>query len=232
MIYFTGDTHGDFERLSKNALGMMKPHDTLIVCGDFGFIWTDSKQEQKILTKLSKRPYNICLVDGTHENFESLSAYSTVLWNGGLAHKIRDNIFHLMRGEIYEIEGKKIFTMGGGEDPDMELQEDEEITTHKEIPTSQDMMNGVNNMERYQYKVDYIVTHEPPAKTRDFLLLSSNEILRVTALGAYLDELSQQTEYSRWFFGSMHIDRFISDSQVALFKNIVSAQTGRKPKSK
>ena len=47
MIYFTGDTHGDKERLSKFALKQLKSGDTLIVCGDFGFLWDESKKEKK-----------------------------------------------------------------------------------------------------------------------------------------------------------------------------------------
>ena len=49
MVFITGDTHGDPERLSKSALKELAPGDTLIVCGDFGFVWDNSKAEQKIL---------------------------------------------------------------------------------------------------------------------------------------------------------------------------------------
>ena len=224
MLYFTGDIHGDAERLSKNALSMMKQGDTLIICGDFGFLWDNTKPEKKALNALSRRRYNICFVDGTHENFEILQSYPVVSWNGGQAHKIRDNIYHLMRGQIFTIEGKTIFTMGGGEDPEMESDEYEDATVHKEIPTSQELMNGVAALEQRQYKVNFIVTHEPPARTRDFLLLSANKSLRVTALGAYFDALAKQAQYGKWFFGSMHVDRFVSDKQIALFRNIVEAK--------
>lgn len=232
MIYFTGDIHGDTERLSRANLNMMKSGDTLIVCGDFGFIWNNDKSENKIINSLSKRNYNICFVDGIHENFDILNSLPITEWNGGKVHKISGNIFHLMRGQIYTIEGKKLFAMGGGEDTDLDLDDEDDISEHKEIPTASELLSGVAAMESCGYKVDYIVTHEPPATTRDFLLLSENKTLRVTALGAYLDELSQQTEYSKWFFGSMHIDKFISASQVALFRNIVNAETGMKTKSK
>jgi len=224
MLYFTGDIHGDAERLSKNALSMMKQGDTLIICGDFGFLWDNTKPEKKALNALSRRRYNICFVDGTHENFEILQSYPVVSWNGGQAHKIRDNIYHLMRGQIFTIEGKTIFTMGGGEDPEMEPDENENASVHKEIPTSQELMNGVAALEQRQYKVNFIVTHEPPARTRDFLLLSANKSLRVTALGAYFDALAKQAQYGKWFFGSMHVDRFVSDKQIALFRNIVEAK--------
>ena len=73
MVYITGDIHGDLSRLSADKLKFMKIHDTLIICGDFGFIWDDSKNEDKILRNLGKRKYNICFVDGTHENFKILN---------------------------------------------------------------------------------------------------------------------------------------------------------------
>ncbi len=224
MLYFTGDIHGDAERVSKNALSMLKSGDTLIICGDFGFIWDNTKKEQKLLRQLARRKYTFCFVDGTHENFDLLNAYPVVTWNGGQAHKIAENIYHLMRGQLFTIEGKTVFTMGGGEDPEMELDENDDISLHREIPTSQELLSGIAAMEKSGYKCDYIVTHEPPAKTRDFLLLSDNKSLRVTSLGAYFDELSQQVKYSKWFFGSMHIDRFISGNQIALFRNIVAAR--------
>lgn len=224
MIYITGDIHGDTERLSKTELGMLKKNDTLIVCGDFGFIWNNDLKETQILNRLEKRKYNICFIDGTHENFNVLNEMPVAMWNGGRVHKIRSNIFHLMRGQVYDIEGKKFFTMGGGEDPEYDLQENEDQTARKEIPTSQEMLTGVSNLEKNEYKVDYIISHEPPAKIRDFLRLSNNKTLRVTALGAYFDELSQQCEFKKWFFGSMHEDKYITHKYVSLFRNIINAE--------
>ncbi len=222
MIYVTGDTHGDIERLSKPALSMLNSKDTLIICGDFGFIWNDDTKEKQFLNRLESRKYNICFVDGVYENFDALNEYPVAIWNGGRVHKIRPNVFHLMRGQVFEIENKTIFTMGGGELPELDFQDSDESSVKKEIPTSQEMLNGVTNLEKHGFKVDYIITHEPPAKIRDFLRMSENKNIRVTALGAYFDELSQQTEYTRWFFGNMHTDKFITEKYAALFTHIVS----------
>ena len=72
MIYVTGDMHADRDRLSDPRLKKLNRGDTLIVCGDFGFIWDDSKAERKLLSQIGKRKYNVCFIDGTHENFEYL----------------------------------------------------------------------------------------------------------------------------------------------------------------
>ena len=57
MIFVTGDIHGDRERLSKTELSMMSAGDTLIVCGDFGFIWNNDSKESQFLNRLEKRKY-------------------------------------------------------------------------------------------------------------------------------------------------------------------------------
>ena len=60
MVYVTGDMHGDFERFKLPAMKKLKKGDTLIICGDFGFLWDGSKEEEKILEKLSEKKFNIC----------------------------------------------------------------------------------------------------------------------------------------------------------------------------
>ena len=105
MVYITGDIHGDLSDLDSRNIGRLKKGDVLIVTGDFGFVWDNSKTEQKILKAFTKRKYNICFIDGTHENFEMLNGYPVTSWNGGKVHRISDNIFHLMRGQIFTIDG-------------------------------------------------------------------------------------------------------------------------------
>jgi hypothetical protein len=222
MVFVTGDTHGDPNRLSKNGLKNLKAGDTLIVCGDFGFIWDKSKNEQKILKALSKREYNICFIDGTHENFDLLNAYPLTTWNGGKVHQISDNIFHLMRGQIFEIDGLKIFTMGGGESSDVDIRRDVNAWSKDEIPTQEELLEGAENLEVAGYDMDVIVTHEPPLKVKSFLNLNDNEMLRVTALNAYFEELSEHCNFKKWFFGSLHIDKYISGTHRAIFKDIIN----------
>lgn len=43
MIYLTGDTHGGMERFQSKEAKQLKKGDTLIICGDFGFIWDGPK---------------------------------------------------------------------------------------------------------------------------------------------------------------------------------------------
>ena len=54
MIYVTGDTHGDYKIFSQKKFKNIKVGDTLIICGDFGFIWNGDSKEKKVLDKLAK----------------------------------------------------------------------------------------------------------------------------------------------------------------------------------
>ena len=227
MIYFTGDTHGDQNRLSRTALKQLSPGDTLIVCGDFGFLWEDSGREQKFLDKLTRLRYNICFLDGTHENFALLDAYPIVRFCGGKAHRIRPNVFHLMRGQVFEIDGKTVFTLGGGEPPENLMQEDEELKADRpEIPNKQEMLEAVENLQKHGFHVNYIATHEPPASIRDFLAVDEMSQREMSALGAFLDELSKTAHFDKWYFGSLHTDRFVSRLYTSVFKEVVPASVG------
>lgn len=68
MIYVTGDMHGEFSRFkNKNIKKQLEENDTLIICGDFGFIWEDSRHERSIIEKIGELNYNVAFVDGCHE---------------------------------------------------------------------------------------------------------------------------------------------------------------------
>lgn len=55
MIYLTGDIHGDVLRLAKKSA--LHPNftaaDTVIVCGDFGLVWSNSQGEHEQLDFLA-----------------------------------------------------------------------------------------------------------------------------------------------------------------------------------
>ena len=55
MVYITGDTHGDLSRFETAAAKKLKKGDTLIVLGDFGFVWDGSAAEKNRLQKLGKK---------------------------------------------------------------------------------------------------------------------------------------------------------------------------------
>ena len=226
MLYVTGDTHGDYERFTSSKIKKLKKGDILFICGDFGFIWDGSKKEEKLLKKIGKQKFTVCFIDGTHENFALLKEYETTEFYGGVAQHITGNLYHLMRGQVYDFDGTTVFTMVGVESPDIDIRSDGNSWSGDEIPTEADLLEGAKNLKVRGNKVDIIITHEPPMKIKGFLKLKDKEPVRVTGLNTYFEELGAACEYTRWFFGSMHIDKFISSSHIAVFQNVVNVQTG------
>ena len=126
MIYITGDCHGSFERFNTRNFPEQKEmakNDYVIICGDFGGVWNkdeESKQETHLLDWLEGKSFTTLFVDGNHENFDRLYSYPVESWNGGKVHKIRPSVIHLMRGQVFELENKKIFTFGGAGSHDID----------------------------------------------------------------------------------------------------------------
>ena len=115
MIYVTADTHGERERFEEKSIRRLKKGDTLIVLGDFGFLWDGSKAEKKNLAWLARRRYKILFLDGCHDNYDLLKEYPLEDFCGGRARHIGGNLYHVLRGSVLELEGKKLLCFGGGE---------------------------------------------------------------------------------------------------------------------
>ena len=71
-----------------------------------------------------------------------LKEYPVTLWNGGYVQKITDSVIHLMRGQVFTIEGKKIFVFGGAESIDKEYRIPGVSWWPQEIPSFKEMETG------------------------------------------------------------------------------------------
>lgn len=123
MIFITGDTHGGFQRFSVDNFPQQKQMDRddyVIITGDFGGVWDDSPKEAYWLKRLEEKPFTTLFADGNHENFDRLNEFPVQQWHGGKVHCIRPHILHLMRGQIFEINGITFFTMGGASSHDIQ----------------------------------------------------------------------------------------------------------------
>ncbi len=229
MVYITGDMHGDMSRFQNPTFKRMGDGDVLIVCGDFGFIWDGSRQEQKTIRKLSQMPFTIAFVDGCHENFDLLEKYPRVKWRGGIAHRISPNIFHMMRGEIFTIDGRTYFTFGGGHSQDYEIRGGYAGTRYwvQERPTQDEIRHAIENLNLYHSEVDYIITHEPPASLKDCLGVDMYQRLEVHT---FFEDIIKRCNYRKWFFGKCHMDRYIPMKFYAVFEQVLPVETERRHK--
>lgn len=221
MIYITGDMHADFTRFKNPVLRKLKKNDALIICGDFGFIWDGSQKEKKLLKKIGKLPYNVLFVEGTHENFDLLEQYEVSEWCGGKTRQISGRLRQLMRGQVYEIAEKTVFAFGGGQTDDIyELQEGSNWW-EREIPSDEELAEGMENLKKAGNRADFVVTYEPPAKMQDFLIGSGER----NHINTYLNKIYENVEFKGWFFGKLHLNKLVPPKYHAVYDNIVIADS-------
>ena len=217
MVYVTADIHGEKQRFKDKQFGRLSRGDTLIILGDFGFVWNGTEQEKKLLNWVAKQRYTVCFIDGTHENFELLDAYEQVDYMGAKAQRLGKNLYRLARGEVYNIEGLSIFCFGGGEGEDKDVRIETGSWQAGENATQQQVDAAFANIESLG-SVDYVLTHDAPAKVARLLTNFGKE---ATSHQQLLEKFAADLKYKHWFFGMYHKDKPISASMTAVFMALI-----------
>lgn len=243
--------------------------DYVIICGDFGGIWNydsrydnthsafkdkicldhgESKEEKYWLDWLAKKNFTVLFCDGNHENFDRLyRAYPDVSFHGGCAHQIRENIFHLMRGYIFDFCSLSFFVFGGGKSHDISggILRPYEYSTEKEfkkayrelrdygdmfrvdhiswweeeLPSEEEMERGLKNLSLHDWNVDYVISHCSPTSIASLAGFSDNN-----RLTQYLEKIQKQLTFHKWFFGHYHENCQILESHIMLYEQIIQIQ--------
>ena len=240
-IYITGDTHAEFSGFGAKVFDA-PAGSIVIICGDFGGVWDNSKREKYWLDWLSEKPYLFLFADGNHENYDLLNTYPISLWNGGNVQFIKENIIHLMRGQIYNIENKSFFVFGGArshdisagilsiDDPDFTKKRkklDRELALYRvdheswwkeEMPSDEEKEEGLENLRKADFTVDYIISHCAPSSVQDII---SGGMFQHDDLTDYLDTIKEKCTFEKWFFGHYHDNINVSDKEILLYEQII-----------
>ena len=226
MIWILGDTHGNFNDFYANraTFGHKKSeiskNDFVIVLGDFGLLWSNdsaNSREIELIKWINDRPFTTLFVDGNHENHFRLDNLEMVEMFGSKVGKISDSIYHLKRGEVYTIDGKKIFTFGGGQSIDKHLRKTNISWWDRELPNFAEYKNGLDNLDKNNWIVDYVLTHECP--TTAYNLIANRYRLEKTGdydLPKYFEEITKKLSFKLWYFGHYHLDIILDDKFIVL----------------
>lgn len=70
-------------------------------------------------------------------------------WNGGKVHQIRPSVLHLMRSQVFTIDGVKFFTMGGAFSHDKQFRKEGVSWWSQELPSCEEYEEAERNLEMH-----------------------------------------------------------------------------------
>lgn len=237
MILICGDIHSpiDINKLNSKNFPEQKEFDesvVLINLGDWGGLWYE-KNDRKYrsdtywINWLGEKKYTFAFLDGNHENHNMIAKLNTEeKWNGevGIVKTKTKDLYHLKRGEIYTINDKKILIIGGAKSNDIESRKENKDWWRGELLSLEDKTKIINNLEKHDWKVDYVLTHTAPksilsqicgkissgpydsSKEQERLL---NKISDPTT--KFLDLIREKLDFKEWHFGHIHIETKIRE---------------------
>lgn len=224
-MFVTGDLHGYTDISKLNSKRFPKNRDLtkenyVIVAGDFGLIWDNKNDELYWRKWLSRKNFTTLFIDGNHENFEMLESFPVEHWKGGKIHRINEHIIHLMRGQVFTIKGYKIFTFGGAQSHDKEYRKENINWWPREMPSAEEFLEGLENLEQHNWNVDFVITHTCPSSTLKLLNDSQDTGIEEDKLSQYLEHIKERLTYRRWYFGHFHRDILFLNNQRLIYNTI------------
>lgn len=233
MIYITGDTHGALE-IDKVVNFFNKPAqkkcnltkmDYLIVLGDIGVCWDNGRNDKYVRTTLKELPVTTLFIDGNHENFDMLNEYDVTFWNGGMVHEIEPDILHLIRGQVFKIEGRTFFTFGGAFSTDKSYRTEGIDWWPEELPSEDEYERGVKALESVKNKVDFVLTHTAPYDVVAELGVDMHE--EEEELQQYLQNIADTIHFKHWLFGHFHEDIKIEDRFYCVMEKVLTVNKNK-----
>ena len=231
MIRIRGDTHNEIGQFTEAVMpgeSLWTAEDILIIAGDFGFVFQGEDRfisERNNLNALAQNPYQILFVDGNHEGFPFLMAYPEDCRFGSPARRIRDNIFWLQRGYIYDIKGLSFFVMGGAHSMDKAFRMKyfevcgERIWFEEELPSKEEYQRAITSLKQHNMEVDYIVTHTAPRSIIPRIIHAMPDVSDAELTG-FLDWIYHEAQFKKWYFGHFHEDIEINEQMTACFTKL------------
>ena len=270
MIFATGDTHADFRRFSNHIFPEQKEmtrDDIILIAGDFGGIWYPNaphplmdernrldciKTANAELDVLSNRKPTFCYVLGNHENWNRYDSdeFKTVDFYGGKAKQIRENVYMLMSGYIFDFNGYKVYAFGGASSHDIsdgildraDFDSDEDFKKaykkwkkertffrikdfswwERECkPTDEEITRGWKNLEDHENQVDLVLTHCLPQSVAS---VYSHGMYKPDNVTRYLQMVFETVDFKNWICGHYHDNTTIMGKFHILYEQIVQIQ--------
>ena len=200
MIYITGDLHGEWDQ-RKEFIKSLTKEDILIVLGDLGWSWNKWHIDRFQIN------CEVLSVFGNHENYTLIEQMPIVERHSGKVRQMKDNVFYLMNGEMYEIEGKKFFVFGGALSIDKHWRTPYKSWWPQEQPTQEELKHALEVLGKNDWRFDYLLTHTAETELVQRVLGRKDTVVDSTE--NMIQEIKYQIkehdgDFKHHFFGHLH----------------------------
>lgn len=227
MVYLCADPHGldyigkvqEFFAKKTERVELHKEVDYLIILGDVAVCWDNGSMDETVKNFYQDLPLTTLFLDGNHENFNILDSIPEEEWHGGMVQFIAPDIIHLMRGNVYEIDGHSYFVFGGACSYNKSELMDGISWWQQEMPTIEEYNYGWENLKLHNYKVDYMLSHAGPYEVLGEMGFGCYE--EALELARMLQRFADNTDFEEYYFGHFHIDEDV-EQYHCLMEEIVT----------
>ena len=189
-----------------NITGVVKVANRLMVIPDFETLMADINPEIGIkindMDKLGDREYNEISVLVVED-----SSLMNKLLLDALKQAGYHRLIHAENGQQYRILNESWWK--------------------QELPTEEEMQEGRKNLEKVNYKIDYVISHcmsTTMQETLEALYCSfgfSHRCYEADILTDYFEELEQKLQYKHWYCGHYHVNQNADEKHTVLYEKIL-----------
>ena len=216
MVYYTGDTHGDFCRIKQFIKDQkLTRDDTIVILGDAGFNFYGTRIDRRNKKLVNHAHVNILCIHGNHEMRPStIPTYKTKEFCGGQVYYEEKfpYIMFAIDGEVYDLDGRKSIAIGGAYSIDKERR----LFLGKpwfadEQPSAEIKKTVEDKLESLGWKIDQVLSHTCPLAFEpvDCFLPYVDQSKVDKSTEEWLGKIESRLTYNRWLCGHFHINRTV-----------------------
>lgn len=217
MIYITGDTHGNFDRIEHFLNDQHTSRDDImIILGDAGINYFGDQLDEQLKKYLAGLPITLFCIRGNHEaRPEHIAGYEPTPFCGGSAwrQKRYPNLYFAIDGETYLLGGKTCMAIGGAYSVDKPYRlaigkrwfSDEQLFDYEKVNID------IRLEWHHANKIDVFLTHTCPAKyiPTEMFIPNVDQSTVDQSMEKFLDMVEDTVEYSLWYCGHWHTSKVI-----------------------
>lgn len=216
MIYITGDTHGEYQRIYDFCIkNKTTKKDIMIILGDSGINYFLNERDYLLKKCLNDFPITFFCIHGNHEERpENIEGYIKKDFMEGevFYEKHFPNILFGIDGEVYNFNNQKTLVIGGAYSIDKIYRLMHGYNWYaSEQPSIETKEKVLNKLKSLDHKIDIILSHTCPYKYLPYEVFLSgvNQENVDHKTEEFLSEIEEHNKYQKWYCGHFHTDKVV-----------------------